>query len=97
MSGGSLNYVFSQVDDAAHEIRRNAETPLHHAFADHLVKVSKALHDIEWLFSGDYGDGREVEAIREVVSPEAELQSLVARAEAISVDLQRLIVEARHA
>lgn len=95
MSGGSLNYAFSSLEDTVGEIRRQAETPLHHAFADHLVKVAKALHDIEWLFSGDYGAGQEVEAIKACLPADAEIMSAIGRAEATSADLLRLLAEAK--
>lgn len=95
MSGGSLNYAFSRLEDTAGDIRRHAETPLHHAFADHLIKVAKALHDIEWLFSGDYGEGQEVEAIKAVLPADAEIVSAIGRAEATSSDLLRLLAEAK--
>ena len=67
MSGGSLDYVYSRVDMAADEIRSNCPGSLHQAFADHLAKVSKALHDIEWVLSDDYGAGDDEKAIREVL------------------------------
>ena len=67
MSGGSLDYVYSRVEMAADEIRSNCPGSLHQAFADHLAKVSKALHDIEWVLSDDYGAGDDEKAIREVL------------------------------
>lgn len=33
------------------------------AFGSHLQKCAKAMHDIEWVDSGDCGDGDEVKAI----------------------------------
>jgi hypothetical protein len=63
MSGGSLDYVYSRVQDAAMQIRNRSQDPMHIAFVNHLEKVSKALHDIEWVFSCDYGDGDEEKAI----------------------------------
>lgn len=95
MSGGSLNYVYNAVEEAAFAIRCRAETTLHHAFADHLVKVSKALHDLEWVFSADYGPGREVEAIKAALPADAEITTLIARGEATLAELQRLLAEAK--
>lgn len=94
MSGGSLNYVYHQVEDAARDITRLAETPLHRAFAAHLMKVAKALHDIEWLFSCDYGPGQEVEAIRAVVAPAAVLETATKHARAALSALQDAIKQA---
>lgn len=97
MSGGSLNYVYHQVEDAARDIARLAETPLHRAFAAHLMKVSKALHDIEWLFSADYGPGQEVEAIRAVVTPSAVLETATEHARVALSELQDSIKQAEGA
>ena len=66
MSGGSLEYVHWKVEEAACSIRSRASdsgcnVSMLLAFADHLDKVAKALHDVEWTFSGDYGnDGFEL-------------------------------------
>lgn len=75
MSGGSLNYAYGIVNDTASEVLARARTPLHRAFGKHVQDVAKALHDFEWLLSGDYGPGDEEAAIRAVVSPEMELES----------------------
>lgn len=65
MSGGSLDYVYARVREAADSIRRRTDsTTLHKAFAEHLDCVADALHDLEWEQSGDYGDGDADEAIR---------------------------------
>lgn len=94
MSGGSLNYVYHQVEDAAHSVSIRAKTPLHRAFAAHLMKVSKALHDIEWLFSDDYSPGQEVDAIRAVVTPAAVLETATEHARAALSELQDAIKQA---
>lgn len=60
MSGGSMDYLYSKVQSA--EFRQH--TPERAAFAKHLELVAKALHDIEWVDSSDYGPGRENAAIR---------------------------------
>ena len=75
MSGGSLDYVFYKLDDAVDSIEKRATTVLQKAFAAHLRDVSKALHDLEWVYSCDYSDGDEVEAIRKVVNKEMELEA----------------------
>ena len=88
MSGGSLGYVYSLVQDAAENVSRRAETPLHHAFAAHLRKVAKALHDLEWVWSSDYVPGEEVEAIRAVLGDGAEIEAATERAEKALADLK---------
>lgn len=61
MSGGSYNYAYSAILDMANEMKPT--TPLRKAFKEHLAKVAKACHDIEWVDSGDYAENQEEEAI----------------------------------
>ena len=75
MSGGSLDYVCYRLDDAIDTIERRATTTLHKAFSSHLRDISKALHDLEWVFSGDYCEGQEVESLHKVVNKEMELEA----------------------
>ena len=81
MSGGSLDYVCYKLDDAIEVIERRATTVLQKAFAKHLKDVAKALHDLEWVYSGDYSDGDDVEALRKVVNKEMELEAATEQAE----------------
>ena len=81
MSGGSLDYVCYKVDDAIDTIEKRATTVLQIAFAAHLKDVSKALHDLEWVFSGDYSEGQEVESLRKVINKEMELKAATEQAE----------------
>jgi len=80
MSGGSLEYVYYKVTEAADSIRDRRE-PLYQAFAKHLDLVSRALHDVEWVLSGDYGAGDDVEAVRKVLAPGAELAAAIESSE----------------
>ena len=66
MSGGSYNYTYSQVQDMAEELQRS-RNPMRRTFGNHLLKVAEALHDIEWVDSGDYGDGDDLKAIQAVL------------------------------
>ena len=75
MSGGSLEYCFYKVDVAVEVIERRAKTVLQKAFAKHLKDVAKALHDLEWVFSGDYCEGQEVESLKKVVNKQMELEA----------------------
>lgn len=88
MSGGSLHYAYSRVEDAAREVSRRAETPLHRAFCQHLMKVAKALHDLEWVWSCDYGPGDEVEAINACLHEGATLEACIERANEVMKELQ---------
>ena len=68
MSGGSLDYAYYLLNDSIDAIRSRADRAEHRAFVAHLVKVSQALHDIEWMFSGDTGPGDEIPAIMACIS-----------------------------
>ena len=59
MSGGSMGYLYSKLEYAEFD----EDTPHRKAFAAHLKLVAKALHDIEWVDSCDYGPGDENAAI----------------------------------
>jgi hypothetical protein len=75
MSGGSMNYLYSKLEWGANF---DTNTPERKAFMAHLVKVAKALHDIEWVDSGDYVPGDENDAIRACIgdgaAPSAQLE-----------------------
>lgn len=75
MSGGSLDYAYSKVNYIADEVERQAKTSLQKAFVKHLRDVSEALHDLEWVWSGDYGEGDEVKALKKVVNKQMELEA----------------------
>jgi len=84
MSGGSYDYAYGRVEDLAREIR--GDSALRRAFRAHLVKVAKALHDIEWVDSGDCSPGDEEAAIRACLAPGAEME---AAREALRVEVER--------
>ena len=92
MSGGSWGYVFRDVDDIADRLEGSGE-PHRRALGAHVRLLAKALHDIEWHDSGDYGPGREDAAIRAVLSEGAVLSVLVEDAHrlvyALEVELEK--------
>lgn len=75
MSGGSYDYLYSKIEDAACEVNSRGRTrgPLRAAFAKHLVLVAEAMHQIEWVDSCDSAPGDEDEAIRACLAPGAEM------------------------
>jgi hypothetical protein len=85
MSGGSMNYLYSKLECNA---TFPANTPERRAFKEHLVKVVKALHDIEWVDSCDYGPGDENAAIRACLSSEQLLESVIEQAEEALTNLR---------
>ncbi len=78
MSGGSLEYVYQRVADAADMVETKATTDLHREFAAHLELVAKALKALEWMLSDDTSPGDEVAAIEAVLprSKDAEIEAL---------------------
>lgn len=87
MSGGSLDYLYERVENVARHCI-GSDLPERRAFGRHLVKVAEALHAIEWVDSGDWGPPRDSDAIRAVITPEHEAQSM-------AVDLRILIEDAK--
>ena len=91
MSGGSLDYIYGKVSDASDNILSRSRNPLHIAFAKHLIKVSRALHDLGWVLSGDCSEPSEEEAIRAVLQPTEELESAKEEAEVALKNLEKVL------
>ena len=88
MSGGSMNYLYSKIE---YEATFHEDTPERRAFAKHLKLVAKALHDIEWVDSGDCRPGDENEAIRACVGDRAILFAAIEAAENARAELDAQI------
>lgn len=69
-----MDYLYSKLEYGANFI---TNTPERRAFAKHLKLVVKALHDIEWVDSSDYGPGDDNEAIRACLNSGAVLEAAV--------------------
>jgi hypothetical protein len=85
MSGGSMNYIYSRLE---YEANFRQDTPERRAFAKHLELVVKALHDIEWVDSGDYGPGDENAAIRACLGDAVMLATVLEMAKEAVATLQ---------
>lgn len=92
MSGGSMNYLYSKLEYASFDL----STPERRAFRAHLQKVAKALHDIEWVDSGDFGPGDENQAIRDCLSPAGMLEAAVEMANEALQHLQAELQKTNH-
>lgn len=62
MSGGIYDYIYGRIDDID-ILGGSLESPHRIAFQKLLKLVARAMHDIEWVDSGDYGTGDENKAI----------------------------------
>lgn len=72
MSGGSLDYASHKLDDiaqAVHLLGHRHNKPEWRAVGTQLLLLSKALHDIGWVASGDYSEGAERKAIEAALNP----------------------------
>lgn len=90
MSGGSWDYLYGRIEDAASTLQ-NSKEPLRRAFGKHMVKVAKAMHDIEWVDSCDYSPGDEIKSIEDVLDGDgkrAVLEECMAHAEGAMRELQ---------
>lgn len=70
MSGGSLNYAYQHLRDAAAEIFLRATTPEEKALVTHLHEVATALHEVEWWYSCDSSQEDAIKAIRDLLPNE---------------------------
>jgi hypothetical protein len=70
MSGGSWNYVFCKIEDAAFELKRS-ECLYRRILGNQMELISKAMHDIEWVDSCDYSKGDEMKALKEAIEFDA--------------------------
>jgi hypothetical protein len=91
MSGGAMNYIYSRLE---YEATFTTDTPERRAFAKHLKLVVKALHDIEWVDSGDYGPGDETAAIRACLGDAVMLSTVLEMAKEAVATLQAEIDKA---
>jgi hypothetical protein len=97
MSGGSWDYVYYKIQDAVDGLV-NDPTPLRRALGRKLEPFVKALHDIEWVDSNDYGKGQDEEAIRAALGENAEamiLAEAIKKAESVAAEFEMLIKAAR--
>jgi hypothetical protein len=92
MSGGSMNYLYSKLE---YDSTFDTNTPERRAFKEHLALVAKALHDIEWVDSGDCGPGYENKAIRACLAETKVLEASIQRAEEALQELKDEIVRAK--
>lgn len=91
MSGGSYDYLFDKVEDAARRLLQDKHQT-RKAFGRHLLLVSKALHDIEWVDSSDMDEGDDLESILKCITPNDVLEVTIEDAKSIMSILESLIV-----
>lgn len=90
MSGGSWDYVCFRIDEAAERLKRE-RCPYRRALGEKMLLIGKAMHDIEWVDSCDYGPGEELEAIKTALGNDAQglaLGQLLKDAEVLIAELR---------
>jgi hypothetical protein len=93
MSGGSWGYLCHKMEDAADSLLKSKDAA-RKAFGKSMLLHANAMHDIEWVDSGDYGSGDEIEAIELAIGrpvEEIKAQDLIKRASKVVVDLEAFI------
>lgn len=89
MSGGSYGYAYSRVANFADDLVLS--TNLRKAFHLHLYAIADAMHDIEWVDSGDYGPGTEDSNILKCISEDSVLESTITTIYDLRSTLEQLI------
>lgn len=88
MSGGSWEYAFRRLDELSDSLEGSRD-PLRRAFGKHLRVCSKAMHDIEWVDSGDCSPPIDTDAIKKALGKDAHLLEL----EEVLRDAKRIYAE----
>ena len=65
MGGGSWDYFCFKADDVADKLCEE-RSPLRRALGQHMKLVAHAMHEIEWVDSGDKSSPDDTEAIKAV-------------------------------
>jgi hypothetical protein len=92
MSGGSYDYAYGHLENFfIEEFEKNLnDDPLRIAFLAHIKNVARAMHDIEWVDSGDYGKNGDHKAILACLHPEPLDATVRARLLELSNNLREL-------
>lgn len=99
MSGGSWDYAYSKVEPIAAKLLEEKDAR-RRALGSLLMQIKHALHDIEWVDSGDYGHGDDHAAITASLggpqaAAEKALEQLVVTAEEHMKQLRELVSQAK--
>jgi hypothetical protein len=56
MSGGSWDYIYSQIDEVADRLLRPGQSLERRAMGAHVRRLAAAMRAVEWVDSGDMSD-----------------------------------------
>jgi hypothetical protein len=95
MSGGSYDYAcFTLQNNFIEEFEKYTKgDPLRIAFLAHIKLVFQAMHDIEWVDSGDCSEGDEHEAIKACLAPKGLDETAKNILRALARDINNIVNE----
>jgi 2-hydroxychromene-2-carboxylate isomerase len=70
MSGGSWDYLYSRLEDAANRLDQSGD-PHRKALGRAMSRLATAMHAVEWVDSGDWGTPDDVVAIEKALGADA--------------------------
>ena len=94
MSGGSWDYLYSNVHEAADRLISENTSEYRSAFGEHLKEVAVVLKAIEWVDSGDCSHPHDEKAIKAFFGEEADhlaMGVLIEEAKVVVEKLQRFV------
>lgn len=94
MSGGSLDYLYVKIQNAADLLNKDRKTH-RRAFASHLNLIAEALRRIEWVDSSDCSPGDEKESILACINPNLMFMTLIQEATQIRDELNSILQKAK--
>ena len=71
MSGGSWDYICYRLEELADSLSTETD-PMRVAMSVKVRELAKAMHDIEWVDSGDYGKGDDTKSIKKFLGKNPE-------------------------
>lgn len=92
MSGGSWEYAYCKFEEVASRLKGDSD-PMRCALGERVALIAAAMHDIEWVDSGDYGKGAEKTAILAALGENAKADVLATTLK----DAERIMNQLRNA
>jgi len=93
MSGGSWDYACHRFEEVSDRLLRSDKTE-RVALGRLIAKVAKAMHDIEWVDSCDFGEGDEIKTINNALGKDhvgLKKEVLIERVEKLIEELKELL------
>jgi len=90
MSGGSWDYVSHRIQEAAQRLCESKKSE-RRALGKHMTLIAEAMHDIEWVDSGDSGEGKEIASIMKCITPQDVLNASIDEAKDMIARLKEII------